>query len=98
MLTCIAGLQLLRFDQHDEDVGVLNEMNVNDYHKETDNTVFTVCLIAAVDKALFVSSLDADPPAIRADIDSWLMMLVDSAGLRLGSVGDGPMSGSGGEW
>ena len=29
----MAALQLARFDQHDEDVDVLNEMNVNDCHK-----------------------------------------------------------------
>jgi len=41
--------------------------------------------------ALFVSSLEATP-AVCVDIDSWLVMLVDSAGLKLGGIDDGLMS------
>jgi hypothetical protein len=48
-----------------------------------------------VDIALSASPLYATP--LHADINSWLVIPVDSAGLRLGSI-DGLMGVSGGNW
>jgi hypothetical protein len=62
-----------------------------------ENTVPTVCLIAAVDIALSLSPLDTSLPAVRADMSSWLVVLVDGAGLRLSSIKDGLTSRSEGE-
>ena len=60
----------------------LKEVKVKKCRKKPladENIVPTVCLIAAVDIALSVSSLDVTP-VVRADISSWLVMVVDDAG------------------
>ena len=60
----------------------LKEVKVKNCHKKPlvdENIVPTVCLIAAVDIALSVSSLDVTP-IVHVDISSWLVMVVDDVG------------------
>ena len=59
-----------------------------------EDTVPTVCLIAAVNIVLSVSWLD-EPSTVCADISFWLVMLVDYVGLRSSSICDQLTSGSG---